>query len=118
MISSLSSDGNQLYIIAINKNFDSAMDTTLSVKGFLPSAEGKAWTLSGTGIDANTGTIIIRIPGYTFGGQVQDSANPRFSRGRAEEITFLPSDVQGAGPNFTYSFPARSVTSLTLTRKR
>jgi len=118
VISSLSSDRNQLYLIAINKNFDSAIDSTLSLKGFLPNAQAKAWTLTGTSIDANTGTIIIRIPGYTFGEQAQDSQNPRFSKGRAEEITFLPSEVHGAGANFSYSFPPRSVTSIMLTRKK
>jgi alpha-N-arabinofuranosidase len=115
VVSSLSPDGRSLYIMAINKHFDSAIDASLSVRGFQPASLATAWTLTGIGIDANTGTTVIQVPGLHWGRQAEDPQNPRFYKGSPGEVTLSSSNVSGIGPQFTYRFPAHSVTSLMLT---
>lgn len=118
IVSSLSADGRTLYVMAINKHFDSSIEGTISIKGFEPRDGGVAWTLNGTGIDAHTGTTPLKIPGLSWARQAEDDQNPRFSRGGANEVTLTSSAVKGMGRQFTYQFPAHSVTSLVLTRSR
>ena len=113
---SLSPDGRQLYIIAINKNFDSPIKTSIALQNFKPTAVGEAWTLKGASMDANTGTTPLKILGVR-GDQAQDSRNPRFYRGGADEVTLSSSQLTGVGATFAYQFPQHSVTSLVLTKK-
>jgi alpha-L-arabinofuranosidase len=117
IVSSLSSDGRKLYIIAINKHFDSAIEASIALRGFQPISSGTAWTLTGTGIDANTGTTPLKVPGLAWGKQTEDQQNPRFSKGGSGEVTLSPSDVTDLRMQFTYRFPPHSVTSLVLTRE-
>ena len=116
VVSSLSADGRTLYLIGINKSFDSAIEARVSMKGFLPGATASAWVLNGTGIDANTGTRIVDVPGLRLPAPAQDSENPRFQRGGSSEVTLSEARVTSAGRDFTYVFPAHSVTSLALDR--
>lgn len=113
--SSLSKDGHTLYVLAINKSFDIPMETSIDVRGFAPD-KGEAWTLNGTGIDAHTGTKPIQAPGINWGRQKEHPANPRFSAGGPKEITFTSSVVPNVKPQFRYTFPPHSVTSLVLSR--
>ena len=71
----------------------------------------------GTGIDANPGTKPVRIPGLIWGKQMEDPMNPRYSKGGPGEITFSSSSVSGLKSQFSYTFPAHSVTSLVLSRR-
>lgn len=116
VICSLSSDRRRLYVIAINKHFDSPITAKLTLEGFSPASTATAWTLTGRGIDAHTGTQVIQIPGLTMAKQVQDPVHQRFPRGGPGEVTFTSSEVK-AGKEFTYQFPARSATSLVFTRQ-
>ncbi|MGH9784009.1 MAG: hypothetical protein ACRD88_07465, partial [Terriglobia bacterium] len=118
VVSSLSADGQRLYILAINKHFDSPIETEITLRGFAADSRAAAWTLNGTGLDAHTGTMPIALPGLRWGRQVEDSRNPRFSKGGPREITLSSSTVNGAGARFTHRFPSHSVTSLELTRAR
>lgn len=115
IVSSLSEDGRQLYILGINKHFDNAIEASITLRNFKPAASATAWTLTGTGIDAHTGTTVIKVPGLSVGKQAEDPQHKRFSKGGPGEITFSSSTATGIGPQFTYRFPARSVTSLVLT---
>jgi alpha-N-arabinofuranosidase len=117
VIASLSEDGRQLYIVAVNKDFDRPINASISLAAFAPVKLGTAWTLNGSGLDANTGTGIIRAPGLRVPRQQEDPANPRFYKGGEGEITFASSPFDVAGAKFTYRFPAHSVTSLVLTRR-
>jgi alpha-N-arabinofuranosidase len=116
VVSSLSSDGHELYVIGINKHFDNAIETSIALRGFKPAARGTAWTLTGTGIDANTGTTPLQVPGLHWGTQMQDQQNPRFYKGGPQEVTVSSSTVTDVGAQFKYRFPPHSVTSLVLTR--
>ncbi len=117
VVSSLSADGRQLYIIAINKHFDQPIEVAVTLRGFVPSQPATAWTLNGTGLDANTGTGIIKAPGLRVPRQAEDPQNARFYKGAESEITFRSSEFMAAGPEFTYRFPAHSATSIVLNRR-
>ena len=118
VVSSLSSDGATLFIMAINKHFESGMEASIVLRGFEPASTGTAWTLTGTSVDANTGTVPLRLPGLSLGRQAEDPQSPRFSRGGPDEITMASSSLTGLGKAFTYLFPPHSVTSLVLTRAK
>ena len=118
IVSSLSSDGRKLYLMAINKHFDGTIETSITLRGFQPVSGGTAWTLTGTGIDANTGTTPLQVPGLAWGKQIEDQQDPRFSKGGASEVTLSSSEVSGIRTQFTYRFPSHSVTSLELTRAK
>ena len=117
VVTSLSADKRQMYIIAVNKDFDRPIDSAISVSSFVPAKGATAWILNGTGLDANTGTGIIRAPGLHVPRQQEDPENPRFYKGGEGEISFGSSNFEVPGPEFSYRFPAHSVTSIVLTRK-
>jgi alpha-N-arabinofuranosidase len=117
VVSSLSSDGKTLYILGINKDFDSPVDATIAIQGFQPASAGTAWVLAGTGIDANTGTTPIQVPGVVWGTQAQDPQNPQFYNGGPGEVTLTSIPVQGLGSQFVYNFPRHSVTSIVLSAR-
>ena len=116
VLSSLNSDGSKLYVMAINKDFDSPLETSITLRGFKAAQQGTAWTLTGTAIDANTGTTPLQVPGLHWGRQAQDQQNSRFYHGAPNEVTLASSVVTGLGSRFNYRFPAHSVTSLVLAR--
>lgn len=111
VVSSLSDDGDRLYLIAVNKNFDQAIEARVTLQGFRPSGSGTARTLQGTGLDANTGTRMIE--GVSMAPQVEDRSNPRLRRGGPDEVTVTTATVAVSDP-FRYSFPPHSVTALEL----
>jgi alpha-N-arabinofuranosidase len=117
VVSSLSADGRRLYILAVNKHFDAEIDASIGLRGFAPAPDGTAWTLTGTGLDANTGTTPLRVPGLAWAPQIEDTYNPRFRRGRADDVT-LTSAPFTVGRSLEFSFPPHSVTSLVLDRAR
>lgn len=114
VVSSTGEDGQRLYIMGINKHFDRPIDASINIRGFTPESNGIAWTLNGKSIDANTGTVVIDVPGLGLAKQAKDSHNPRFEHGGAGEITLTRSAVTDAGTGFTYRFPPHSVTSIVL----
>jgi len=116
VVSSLSADGRELYVSGINKHFDSAISASIELKGFVPASPATAWTLNGSGIDANTGTNPIRVPGLIWAKQVEDSQNPRFSKGGTSDITFTSQKAINISESFRYLFPPHSVTSIVLSR--
>lgn len=110
VVSSLSPDHKKLYIMAVNKHFDSPISTVFLLNGFTPSGSGTAWSLTGTGIDANTGTDWP--PGYS-GIPATDLLNPQFFNGSPSQVTLSPTAISsGLGPIFVYTFPPHSVVSL------
>src|SRR5262249_33593225 len=102
IVSSLSADRKDLYIVGINKHFDGSIEGSITLEGFDPRPNGTAWTLNGTGIDANTGTTPLRVPGLNWGNQVEDRQAPRFSKGGPAEINVSNSNFTVAGKRFTF----------------
>jgi alpha-N-arabinofuranosidase len=117
VVASLSSDRAKLYVLGVNKHFDSPIDGAIAIRGFRPASEGTAWTLTGTGIDAHTGTTHLEIPGVRWARQAEDEQNPRFSKGGPGEITLSPAPFEARAERFVYRFPPHSVTSLVLSRR-
>ncbi len=116
VVASRSGDGLKVYIMAVNKHLDSPIRARITLKGFGPAPEGVAWTLNGSGIDANTGTELAEAPGVTWATQAEAEPDPRFSAGGPGEVGISVSKVAGVAETFSYTFPAHSVTSLELRR--
>lgn len=109
-IASRSEDGRTLYVMVINKHFDDAAAATVRLQRFTPGSQGTAWTLTGTGIDANTGT---KLPnGVPWGKQVEDRDNPRFSKGGPKEVTLTSAPLKGPGTEIQYQVPKHSIVVL------
>jgi len=117
VVASLGANGRTLHLIVTNKHFDQAIDAAIVLRAFAPATQASAWLLSGTGIDAHTGTTHIQIPGVVWGKQAEDEQNPRFSHGGPSEVTLRESPVTGVGERFSHRFPPLSVTALVLTRR-
>src|SRR5262249_12655649 len=66
VVSSRSDDGRTVYLMAINRHFDSPVRARISISGRKPVGGGTVWTLNGTGIDANTGTQLFQAPGIKW----------------------------------------------------
>jgi alpha-N-arabinofuranosidase len=107
-LASRSQDGQQLYILAINKSFDQSVRTGISITGLAPK-RGMAWTLSGTAIDANVGTELPR--GMEWGKQAEID---RFSHGGPNEVWIRSTAVPNVAEHFDYTFPPHSITALEL----
>jgi len=117
VISSLDEDGRNLYIMAINNHFDAAILTDIELQGFQPADGGFRWVLSGSAIDAHTGTKVINVPGLNRGKQMTDGVNGRFDQSSSDDIWFESDDIGGFSSQFSYEFPPHSVTTLKLTRQ-
>lgn len=117
VVSSLSDDGSKLYIIAINKHFDKEIEATIELKDFVPKGSATRWLLSGSGVDANTGSKVIKVPNLKWGKQVSDRKHRRFTQGGPKEVQLTSDRVNGLSARFTHSFPKHSVTSLVLVRQ-
>jgi alpha-N-arabinofuranosidase len=115
VVSSLSADGKKLYIMVVNKSFDQALAARIDIQGFKARRAGRAFVLTGTGIDANTGTQLFSASGVKWARQAADPANPRFDKGGPGEITVKEEPITAAGTSFTYSFGKHSVTAIELT---
>ncbi len=117
VIATRSADGKILYVTAVNKSLDRAIRTKLSISGFRPVTTATAWTLNGTGIDANTGTELFKAPGVKWPEQAMMKSNPRFDKGGPQEVAISQSSLKGVANQFEYTFPAHSVTSLEIRGK-
>jgi len=112
VVSSRSEDGRTLFVMAINKHFDLPIEARLSLTGCRPSGAGVAWTLNGSGIDANTGTELFKAPGVNWARQAADEKNPRIDQGSPDDVKVTSAPLSGVTTAWSYSFPAHSVTAL------
>ncbi len=112
VVSSRSEDRRTIYLMAINKHFDAPIEGRISISGGQPAGNATAWTLNGTGIDANTGTQLFQAPQVHWAKQTTDEVNPRFEAGGPDEVTVTSKKVSGVAASFVYTFPAHSVTAL------
>jgi alpha-N-arabinofuranosidase len=110
VLASRNTDRKKLYLMAVNRNFDQDIPAAIEIRGARPTGRGVAWILTGSGIDANTGTELPKSGAWAR--QASDEKNPRFDKGQPDEITLKPEDVSGIAPRFTYVVPKHSVVSL------
>jgi len=109
VVASLSDDQRTVYIIGVNKHFDRSIQASIHISSFYPEGSGTAWTLWGTAIDANTGT-----EGGDIAPQAVADPGGRFDQGGPDEISVNQSSISVSGSQFSYEFPARSVTALVI----
>ncbi len=114
VVASRSEDGGTLHLIAINKNFDRPIRTSIRLLSFEPEKNGIAWTLNGTGIDANTGTELPFPEVMKWARQAEAESNPRLYLGKPDEVRIVSTGLDNVAGNFEYTFPPHSVTSLEL----
>ncbi|UCE59445.1 MAG: hypothetical protein JSU63_18625 [Phycisphaerales bacterium] len=119
VVAGISADGETLYALAINKHFDQPITARISIEGFRPRSSAQAWTLRGSGPDANTGTDLPKLPtGWAWGKQTEVEPYRRFHSGGPGEVTLSSASFDGAAEVFTYTFPAFSVTSIELRKAK
>jgi alpha-N-arabinofuranosidase len=114
--SSLSADGNHLYIILVNTSFADPANVTLAMKGFAPSADAQEWKITGASPDANNGDDLLRIPGLNWAKQAESPAHPSFMAGRGEAIHPEQVTVPNAAANMTVTAPPLSIVALEFVR--
>jgi len=117
VVSSLSDDGNTLFVIVVNRHFTASITTQFTLEGFAPVEAGAATVLNGTGIDAHTGTELPKIPGLKWARQSSAVFEPRFERGGPDEVGVRTMPLCGVATSFSHVFPAHSVTALELHRR-
>jgi alpha-N-arabinofuranosidase len=106
---------DKLYLIGINKSFQSPAQAKISLSSFRPADQASVWTLTGTGIDAHTGTELPRIPGLNWAKQTEIPPSKRINKGNPSEVTLTQRRLSGLAESFEFSFPPRSVTSIEMT---
>ena len=107
-IATQSSDRKLMRIVAVNKNFDSAINLQVNLGSLRPSGSAAVMTLSGTAIDANTGTQLPVVPGIAWAQPALATPVSRFAFGSPQEVRISTSTLSPT-PVFTYSVPAASV---------
>jgi alpha-N-arabinofuranosidase len=115
-VSSLSNDGETLYLMVINKSFDTAITTRIDLAGF-EAGGATVHTLNGTAIDANTGTQLPQIPGVKWARQATASPDGRFHFGRPGEVTIQSAEADLKGARLLCVFPAHSMTAVELRKQ-
>ncbi len=107
--SSLSADGNKLYVMLINKSgadpvvpteADMPLATTISLKGFAPKPAATVWTLNGRNLSA-TNVVTTIAPNYEH--------DP-------DAFGLSQTKITNAAGTFAYTTPAHSVTVIELDR--
>ena len=110
---SRSVDRRRLFIMAVNRHPSRAIRARIRLDGFMPKPAGEAWTLRGSGLDANTGTAIRNeTPGLVWARQQEVPPWRRFYKGGPEEVRLAPAPLDGLGPEFRYEFTPLSATSI------
>jgi alpha-N-arabinofuranosidase len=114
VVASKGRDG-KVYLVGINKHFTAPVQGTISMEGISPEPTGVVWTLTGSGIDAHTGTELPRVPGVNWATPIEIPPSRRINKGNPSEVTLTQRRIDGIGSRFEYSFPPRSVTSMEMT---
>jgi alpha-L-arabinofuranosidase len=106
-VSSLSADSRKLYLIVVNRHFESSIQTGIRIKGFMPADSAETWLLTAPSLDAHNGEDMR--------GQARQavaSRNPMYNSGRPGTVKLVQSRFRGAGPSFSFEFAPRSVTAI------
>ena len=117
VVCSTNTAGDVLYIMAINKNFDRAVTARIELNEFAPAGTATVSSLSGLAPDSNTGTQLPTIPGLNWAPQALFGPLSEFNEGNPAAVAIETSQLSGIAQNFSYTFPAHSITSLALPRR-
>lgn len=114
VVTSKSSDSKTLYVLGINKHFDRSIRAHIQVQNFAMAGRATVYTLSGTAPDANTGTVLPRIPLVNWAAQAQIGPASRFVNGGPLEVGISNTLLSNLGSDFDFVFEPHSVTSIAL----
>ena len=117
VVASRNKKRNRLYLIVINKHFDAAIRTNLTVNDFVPAEKAKTWTLTGGAIDAHTGTRPMKVPGAKWAKPAKARKRSRMDQGSMQEVRIVTGNTV-AGKSFRYSFPPHSITAIELVQNQ
>jgi alpha-N-arabinofuranosidase len=107
-----SDDGSRVTVLVINKHLSSPADTAVGIDGAISAATVSSRTLTGSAVDANTGTQLPRVPGLNWARQQQAGATGRFDRGAPSEIRVETASLAPA-TRLNVRVPPHSMTLLT-----
>jgi len=82
--------GDRLYLLVINRHLTDDITTAIHIKGFFPQANAPVYTLNGPSVESTN------------------------EYGRHDTVVIASSGISDAAPDFTYVFPAHSVTVIEL----
>jgi alpha-N-arabinofuranosidase len=116
VVSSLSSDGTSLYIIAVNKSTTSPIHASFTIKGFVPQPTVVERLLTAPALDANNGPSLPVIPGITWAPQITLPTGSMFLAGSPGTVVTQTSKKTFVSNQ--YDFAALSVTALEFTRAK
>ena len=116
VIASTDDNGTRLSVIAINKHFDSPIRVHFTLDHFAPAAQAQVTSLRGAGIDAHTGSKLIKVPGLHWGKQSSDGVDGHFERHQSDDISFATETITGVAREFDYELAPHSAVSIELQR--
>ena len=112
-VASLDAKQTTLFLIVINKHFDSPIEAAITIDGAMLDATATRWTLTGPTIDAHTGTLLPTTCGLRWAEQATDTTHSDARFACRANATYEMEPVEDIGRSFVITFPPRSVTSLT-----
>jgi len=110
--------GSTAYLMVVNRHFDRTIHAAVLFDGYCPQQAASLWTLSGTALDANTGTKPSSALGVTWAPQVAEVPNGRMNLGGPDEIWVFNQTLPITDCNAEFDFPAHSVTAVQVPIKR
>lgn len=111
-----SGDGRRLTVVVINHHFERNAKASLRLEGFRASGEARVTLLTGTGVDAHTGTAPQQVPGIEWARMAEDPVHRRASRGGPDEVWLEERRTRTAGDRLSLLVPAHSLALVELAR--
>ena len=119
-VSSLSVDGNTLFLLAVNKSMNASMQTGIKLNGFIPAANAITWTIKAASIDANNGADIDPAVAPSLGvsvpAQIVAPVGSLYAAGAPNAVAIAKGAIGNAASSFSYSFAPMSVTVIEFKR--
>ncbi len=110
-MASQSGDGGRITVLLINKHLSAAAETSIAINGAVGVSSVTSRTLTGSAVDANTGTQLPRVPGLKWARQQQAGPLGRFDRGAPSEVRIDAASL-APGTALTVRIPPHSMMVL------
>jgi len=111
-IASLSADKKTLYINVINKYLRNSITADVDVSGVKLGARATVRTLTGSSVDAHTGTRLTEIPGFEWATQETVTSGVGFNDASMVNVRIDTSRKPVSSSTLTHTFPPHSVTNF------
>src|SRR5262249_34154813 len=111
-VASIANNGTSLRLIVINKDMDRDMPFRVDIAGASAGQIATVHSITGTGVDANTGTQLFQAPGVRWAAQATHAQNPRFERGAPTEIQMESKQIAASPNGLSLVLPRFSIVSI------